>query len=839
MKVSLNWIRSINEKYGCAADPASGGIDSLIANIGAQLGAVEEVINVGEKYKDIVIAKIVKCQKHPNADKLSICLINDGKKIEGVKRNKQGLVQVVHGAKNVRTGQLVAWIPPGVIVPSTFDKDPFILETKNLRGEISNGMIASAQELALSDDHENILIINEPARPGQALAEVYDLNDHIIDIENKMFTHRPDCFGMLGVAREIAGIQHHRFKSPSWYREDAAVPTSRARDDHRLTVKNEVPRLARRFCAIVIKDVKVGPSPLWLQVRLSSTGVRPINNIVDLTNFFMLETAQPLHAYDYDKVKTGTLGIRLSRKGEKLRLLGGKSIKLEAGAVVITDGSKPIGLGGVMGGADTEVDGNTKNIILECANFDMSITRKTAMEYGLFTDAATRFTKNQSPRQTQTVIAKAANDILGLAGGRVSGKLIDDKHFVAKDTTVIVTRDFINSRLGLSLPANEMRKLLQNTEFKVSLSGEKLTVIAPFWRTDIKIPEDIVEEVGRLYGYEHLPLQLPPRDLTPAKLDPLLAFKSQLRHILSSAGANEVLTYSFVNNTLLANANQEAEDAYHIRNALSPDLQYYRLSLTPSLLEKVHSNVKARFDRFALFEIGAAHVRGVEDSEKLPAELLRLGIAIVSTSKPKEGKAAFYKAKYYVDNLLNKLSISDVEYWPLEEAKNQTKDWQAASKAFELKRSAALYGGKNFLGVVGEPSAKLRAALKLPLDSAAAELNINAMQQLSAAGVDYRPLNRFPSLDQDLCLRSSIEITYAGLTEFLKNHLGRATKEHGYGFAVEPLDIFQRPKDKSHKQTTWRISFWHPQRTLTTTEVNRLFDKIAVAAKKELAAERI
>ncbi|MBI2007637.1 hypothetical protein HYS85_00150 [Candidatus Saccharibacteria bacterium] len=300
-----------------------------------------------------------------------------------------------------------------------------------------------------------------------------------------------------------------------------------------------------------------------------------------------------------------------------------------------------------------------------------------------------------------------------------------------------------------------------------------------------------------------------------------------------------MLTYSFVNNTLLANANQEAEDAYHIRNALSPDLQYYRLSLTPSLLEKVHSNVKARFDRFALFEIGAAHVRGVEDSEKLPAELLRLGIAIVSTSKPKEGKAAFYKAKYYVDNLLNKLSISDVEYWPLEEAKNQTKDWQAASKAFELKRSAALYGGKNFLGVVGEPSAKLRAALKLPLDSAAAELNINAMQQLSAAGVDYRPLNRFPSLDQDLCLRSSIEITYAGLTEFLKNHLGRATKEHGYGFAVEPLDIFQRPKDKSHKQTTWRISFWHPQRTLTTTEVNRLFDKIAVAAKKELAAERI
>ncbi|MEX1058962.1 MAG: phenylalanine--tRNA ligase subunit beta, partial [Candidatus Saccharimonadales bacterium] len=600
-----------------------------------------------------------------------------------------------------------------------------------------------------------------------------------------------------------------------------------------------------RFMMQVVKNVKVNDASLDIRSYLARVGMRPINNIVDTTNYLMYETAQPIHAYDYDKVKSlsgqggAKIIVREAKKGEKLALLAGKTVTLAGGELVIATDKQPIGLAGVMGGADTEVDEKTKSIILEVGNFDMRITRRTAMNYGLFTDAATRFTKNQSPWQTDRVLARAVDFILHQSGGLPARSIYDLKGTLNTPSPVKTTAGFVNKRLGLSLSSKAMSKLLENVEFKVQASGENLIIGVPFWRTDIKIAEDIVEEVGRLYGYQHLPIELPSRDLSPAKPDPMLSFKSQLRNIMSSAGANEVLTYSFVDEPLLRAVGQDPKDAYHIRNALSPDLQYYRLSLTPSLLEKAHPNVKARFDRFALFEIGAAHVRGVEDSEKLPAELLRLGIAIVSTSKPKEAKAPFYKAKYYVDKLLNKLSISDVEYWPLEQAKNQTKDWRVASKAFEPKRSAALYAGKDFLGVVGEPSAKLRATLKLPLDSAAAELSISAMQLLSAARVDYRPLNRFPSLDQDLCLSSSIEITYADLSEFLKNHLDKAAKEHGYSFAIEPLDIFQRPKDKSHKQTTWRISLWHPQRTLTTTEVNQLFNKIAVAARKELAAERI
>jgi phenylalanyl-tRNA synthetase beta chain len=831
MKVSLNWVRFINEKYGSAADPAPDGVDALVEKIGAQLGAVEEVVNLGQKYQGIIVVKVVSQQKHPNADKLSVCLVDDGKMVNKVKRNKDSYIQIVHGAPNVKVGMLAAWIPLGVVVPSTFDKEPLVLDAREIRGVVSHGMLASAKELALGDEHEGILEIGAGVKPGASFAEAVGLNDFIIDIENKMFTHRPDCFGMLGVAREIAGIQNHKFKSPIWYKEDAAVPTSNARDDHKLTLKNAVPRLVPRFCALVIKDVKIEPSPTWLQVRLSSAGIRPINNIVDTTNFFMLETAQPLHAYDYDKVKTGVLGVRLSKKGENLKLLGGKEIKLSEGAVVITDGSKPIGLGGVMGGADTEVDKDTKHIILECANFNLNVTRKTAMDYGLFTDAATRFTKNQSPRQNQAVIAKAADDILRIAGGRVNGKLIDDKNYSGKDMVVATTRNFINSRLGLNLLTSEMARLLENVEFKVHASSEKLTVTAPFWRTDIEIPEDIVEEVGRLYGYGHLPLELPPRDLAPANLDPLLSFKSRLRHMLSSAGATEVLTYSFVDESLLRAVGQDPKDAYHIRNALSPNLQYYRLSLTPSLLAKVHPNIKAGYGEFILFEIGKSHMKSVLDEEKLPKELERLSVVIAS-KKPMVG-ASYYAAKKICDYLFAELRIKNVEYEPLDPAaERKTDPYYDPSRAANIKLS------QRVIGRIGEFKPSVSQSLKLPKFCAGFELHVDEIMTV-ASSIKYQPLNRFPSLDQDLCLRSSTELTYATLTEFLQGQLDKAAKENGYGFGIEPLDIFQRPNDKSHKQTTWRIRLWHQQRTLTTGEVNQLLDKIANNAGKELKAERV
>ncbi|MBX4190745.1 phenylalanine--tRNA ligase subunit beta [Candidatus Saccharibacteria bacterium] len=829
MKVSLNWIRFLNQKYHCAADPAPDGLDKLAEKIGAQLGAVEEVIDLGKKYEGVTVVKVVSCQKHPNADKLSVCMIDVG---------EAKSVQVVCGAPNVKAGMLVAWIPPGKIVPSIYDKDPFAIEAREIRDVVSNGMLASAKELALGDNHEGILEIDQPVQIGTPFAEAVGLNDYVIDIENKMFTHRPDLFGQLGIAREIAGIQHQVFKSPDWYQENASIKADGRSNGLKIEVKNEVPKLVPRFCAIVIKDVKVGPSPVWLQVRLSSVGIRPINNIVDITNLYMMETAQPLHAYDYDKVKTGVLGVRLSKKGEQLKLLGGKEIKLDEGAVVITDGHRPVGLGGIMGGADTEVDNNTKNIIVECANFEMNQIRKTAMHYGLFTDAATRFTKNQNPRQNKAVIAKAIEDIQRVAGGRIASKLVDVKNHENRGMSVKTDIKFINSRLGLGISAADIKKLLENVEFKIEVSGEKISVTAPFWRTDIHIPEDIVEEVGRLYGYDKLPVVLPKRDITPAPKDKLLAFKSRIREILKQAGANEVLTYSFVHESLLKKAGQDPKDAFHIRNAISPDLQYYRLSVTPSLLEKIHSNIRAGFDEFALFEIGKGHNKKMKDPNEpdIPMEFEMLSLVAASKDKSlKNNGSPLYQARVVLNYLAAELGI-ELEYRSIKQ-----EEPYPVTKPFEHNRSAQVWEPKSKmpLGMVGEYKQSVMHNFKLPAYCAGFEIGIEQLLQVVPPHSPYHPLNRFPELEQDFCLRSSAQFSYQELTNFMMKNLELLSKDQGYSFWVKPLDIFQKENDPKHKQTTWRIILWHPERTLTTKESNKLLDELANKAKEELNAERI
>lgn len=823
MKTSLEWMQ-----YYSNVPLLSGSVDNLIDKIGAQLGAVDSVESLAEKYKGAVIAKVVSCQKHPNADKLSVCRINDGGTVKKAKRDSQGRVQVVCGAPNVAAGQTVVWLPPGATVPSTFDNEPFVLEAKELRGVISNGMIASAKELAFGEDHNGILVIDEKIRHGTSLIKAFGLDDYIIEIENKMFTHRPDCFGMLGIAREIAGISGKPFKSPAWYKEEQKLP---AGNGQAVRLKNELPHLVPRFCALAVSGVKVGPSPAWMQTYLARVGVRPINNIVDITNYYMLLTAQPLHVYDADKLATNTLGVRLSKTGEKLKLIGGKEINLQSGAIVITDGLKPIGLGGVMGGADTEVSEDTKNIVLECATFDMNITRKTAMAYGLFTDAATRFTKNQSPRQNLAVIAKAADEVRRIAGGHI-GRLSDDRHQPKSSGPIHVPASFINERLGLALGPIEMKRLLDNVEFKVRRDAGKLAVTPPFWRTDIEIPEDIVEEIGRLYGYDHLNPELPRRDIKPTMVNAELFFKSRLRDILVRAGANELVSYSFMHGSLLERAGQNPEEsAYHLRNALSPDLQYYRTSLALSLLEKVHPNAKAGYSNLALFELGKIHVKGSLDDEGLPKQHDWLGLVV---NRPQAPGAAYYQAQHFADYVLRELNLPGWSFEPFDASVAK----QPASKAYEENRTAKVMSGKQMLGLVGEPSQSVRHALKLPSSTSILELDIKKLHSLSRPP-SYTPLNRYPSTTQDITLRMPASTAFSQADAFIWAFMDRSAKTSGYNYQIQSIDIFQKSEDKARKQITWRIALSHPERTLTTAESNEMLDGLAAAAKNIIKAERV
>jgi phenylalanyl-tRNA synthetase beta chain len=433
---------------------------------------------------------------------------------------------------------------------------------------------------------------------------------------------------------------------------------------------------------------------------------------------------------------------------------------------------------------------------------------------------------------------------LQLAGGRVCGDLSDDNHVSLEVmqrgslySPVETTLGFINGRLGLSLNSDEVRKILTNVEFKVEATGEKLKVTAPFWRTDIEIPEDIVEEVGRLYGYDKLPLELPRRDLTPAKINETLAFKSRLREILAKAGANEVLNYSFVHGNLLEKVGQDKNLAFKINNAISPDLQYYRLSLTPSLLEKVHPNIKAGFKDFAIYEINKTHNKEDKDSEEpnIPREYNKL--ALVFASSGKANAAAFYHARKILDYVGGQLGLK-FDYAAVEQ--EASSDY-FVTQPFERPRTAIVIdqATSKQLGYLGEYKPTVMQSLKLPKLAAGFEIDLDILHSVSKSTKPYKMLSKFPNLEQDITLRSPAEMPYARLVDFMEGQLEGVFKLHGYTYELLPLDIFQKDEDKDHKQTTWRIILAHPERTLTTIETNELLGKIAAEAKDQLNAERI
>lgn len=833
MKVSLNTVK----KY---IDFDLPPVDELKKRINEQLGGIEDIIDLGAKYKGIVIAKVVHAEKHPNADKLTVCKVDDGGVVTDVPRDENGYVQVVCGAPNAREGIFAVWLPSAVTVPASFDDtEPFVLSARELRGVVSQGMLAAADELALGGDHNGIIELTAndlpgiELKPGLDFANTFGLNDTIIDIENKMFTHRPDCFGQLGVAREIAGILGHKFTSPDWYLHEPEFAQASGLE---LVVTNDATEKVPRFMAVAIKGVTIKPSPFWLQCELVRLGGKPINNIVDITNHAMLITGQPLHAYDYDKLTGHTLGVRMGKQGETLPLLNGKTYEVTPDDIVIVDGKKPIGMGGVMGGGNSEVSADTQNIVLECATFDMYAIRKTSMRHGLFTDAVTRFNKGQSPLQNAAVTARAIEYLEQLSGGTQASRVYDERTELSDKNDLRVAVEFINVRLGSQLPEANVIKLLQNVEVAVYNAEEHdapLEVLPPFWRTDLELPEDIVEEVGRLYGFGKLSRELPARSIKPAPKNQKRELAMLIRESLSRAGANETLTYSFVHKNVMERAGQDASQAFQLGNALSPDLQYYRLSVLPSLLDKVHSNVKAGYDEFVLFECGKGHNKKdrATDDDGLPSEMEFVD-AVFASSKPKSG-APYYYMRRLITQLAHDLGFT-LKFVPADVNMNNP-----VAAPFDLARSAMVTSRKGeFIGLVGELKQDVLKNFKLPECTAAMSLDLSGLMNAHAAArVNYMPLSRFPSVSQDISLKVAAEVSYEDVFWTAYNAI-TAVAGGAYDIEFSPLSIYQGD-DKASKTVTLRVKITNYDKTLTDDSVKPLMDAAARAANERLAAERI
>ena len=843
MKVSLKTVRQFTD--------INMPVDELVTKINQQLGSVDETHNIGAQYKDALIVKVVSCAKHENADKLNVCKIDDGGVREDVERDTDGLIQVVCGAPNVHADMFAVWLPPQSIVPSTFgDSAPFTLGARELRGVMSQGMLAAGDELAINSDHNGIVELTEndlkdsTARltPGMSFAQTFGLDDYVIDVENKMFTHRPDLFGQLGVAREIAGIQGEQFKIPDWYDTGSVSAPQVAGETLALEVFNDAETNVPRFMTITMSNVTIAPSPLWLQCELVALGGKPINNVVDLTNYVMLLTAQPTHAYDYDKIRGHKIGARMATKGETIRLLNDKTYELNNSDIVIADGDGPIGLAGIMGGGDSEVTNETKNLVVEVANFDMYTLRRSSMHHGVFTDALTRFNKGQSPYQNDVVLAQLVKMLSDITGGMVAGEISDlwnitssiDSDGIHMVNPVSVTSEFINARLGTTLSNEEITQILKNVGMKTELSDSGIEVYAPFWRTDLELPEDIVEEVGRLYGFDRLPRELPRRNIVPAGLSKQLEIERGIRQKLAANGLNEVLTYSFVHDRTLRRAEQNPEHAFKLSNALSPDLQYYRLSLTPSLLDKMHMNHKAGYEQFGLFEIGRSHFLGEMDKAEpsVPNEDSHIAMVVSHSGKSAAQSAAFYTAKRYAEQIA---SFNGYKLVPLTAFDLESDEWGTQlCGPYEPSRSLVAVKDEQIWGVIGEFKSSVVRNFKLPRFSAGFELHTDAVDMNPTS---YKPLSRYPETNQDITLRIAADKTYAEISSIVHAVLN-SVQNDSFDVSCTPIAIY-KAADANETSYTFRIRMVSHKQTLSDAEAGTVLNRIAEHAKSELNAIRV
>ena len=788
MKISLNWLK----KY-VDINVDNAALEKLIDS---RLVEIEEIIDESKKYDNIFVIKVVECEAIPDTH-LHLCQIDAG---------TNELIQVVCGAPNVHAGMLAAWIAPGAIVPQSVHEDaPFVIGKRKMLGKYDScGMLAGADELDFTADHSTIVEIDpEIAKPGDKLADIFELDDVVLDIENKSLTHRPDCFGVIGFAREVAGVLGQKFVS------EPAVETA---DYKKITAEIADKTICPRYSAVVLKKHgEIKKKYLGYQdTLLAKAGMRPVDPVVDATNYLMLLTGQPLHAFDYDKFLAvgGTtepkVGVRLAKKGEKLVLLDDTEIELIDTDIVITSNDVPVALAGAMGGKSTMIDENTKNVIIESATFSLYNLRKTQMAHGIFSEAITRFTKGQPAYQTLSVALQCAD---ALKQGFEISEIIDSG-YAAENNVVKITTEEINGLLGTDYSLEQIVTTLENVEFKVEVSGNTLTVTAPAWRTDIHIKEDITEEVGRLNGYDNITPILPAH--ATAETNKMVATKSQIRNILSFTGANEVLTYTFVHGDLLEKVGQDVKNSYRLVNSISPDLQYLRQQIVPSLLVKAYDNLKAKHQSFALYEMNQSFSRSTGvDEDNVPIANNNLAMVVVDNTE----ETKYYLAKKYVEELGKKLGI-----------KFSFKKFVPVPKEafYEPKRSASIYIGDKIVGCIGEMKYGVLNKFKLPRGVAAFEISLEALTEFATLKKSAPEISEYPTVSRDITITT--DKPYEEIFEKLQAKLA----DRDLVFKIVPTSIYQA--DGKAPSLSFHLDFADKNKTLESAEILDIMSELEKVA---------
>ncbi|HEU0021819.1 MAG TPA: phenylalanine--tRNA ligase subunit beta [Dehalococcoidia bacterium] len=796
MRVPLSWLKEYVDVAVSAQE-----LGHRLTMAGVEAG---DIIELGG-WTGCYVGQVLEVEQHPNADRLSLCQVDIGPE----------QMQVVCGAPNVAAGQKVCFARVGAYLYNPHSKRRENLKSARIRGVVSEGMICSELELGLGDGHEGIVVLPEDAPVGTPLDSY--LGDTVIDLE--VTANRLDCYSILGVAHEVAAITGQTVREP-----DISYPEGPTPITELATVSVADPDLCPRYTASVVGGITIGDSPRWLQDRLTRAGLRPINNVVDVTNYVMLEFNQPLHAFDLDKLRDQTIIVRRARPGETLATLDGIERKLNSDVLVIADSHEPVGIGGIIGGGNSEIGPDTRRVLLESATFDPYNNRKTAETFRLRTDATQRFEKGLRPELAPIALRRATQLIQQVSGGEIARGIIDI--YPGRDTPhppVPLTLQRLKQVLGMGLDIGTAARVLQSLGIKTEPTGtDRLEATVPYWRNDINIEEDLIEEVVRIIGYDAVPTTMLSTPIPNHRQAPMTELKRRIREAAAAAGLQETISYPLVSLESLAKVNQLDQDNLPLRvtNPMSVGQEYLRPTLRVSLLQTLLYNQEHLDAPFRLFEVGRAFL---PRKDALPEEQeVAAGVVSGPRSEPswleQDGHLDFFDAKGMVSSALQRLGIT-ATYQPTDDPTCQP------------GRCARISAGNTELGIIGEVHPEVRA--RLGLKSLPVVLFELQLEQILKAGQHtregFRPLSRFPAATRDLALIVAADVPAGNVQDIIRRH--RLVER------VELFDVYTGDNiPAATKSLAWHVFFQSHERTLTNEEVNRTLEGLLRTLEREVGA---
>ena len=728
---------------------------------------------------------------------------------------------VVCGAPNAAVGVRAAFAPPGARLPGLGE-----VKAAKIRGVVSEGILCSEREVGVSEDHSGLLLLPAEAPLGADLSTYLGLDDWILDIE--ITPNRPDALSVVGVAREVAALTAAPFRFPK-----VAVAEGETEAAALAALDIQATDLCPRFCARVITGLTVKPSPPWLAQRLRAVGLRPINNLVDVTNYIMWELGQPLHAFDLDTLAQHTVVVRRARPGERMKTLDGQERALGPDMALVCDPEHAVGIGGVMGGADSEVTASTTRVLLEAAYWDPGSIRRTSRALGLSTDAAYRFERGGDIEAPPDVLARAAQLMADLGGGGVARGVLDAYPTPRPHRRLGLRLGRVQRVIGASPSRGESVRILQTLGFAVDDSGEDLQVVVPSFRRDIHQEDDLVEEIARIWGYDKIPLTLAGGgQIIPVKRPPGLRVARAMSRALNAAGLYECVSWSFVDPERLARLGwRDAAALIALQNPLSVERSVLRPSLVPGLLEVIAINANRQTPDVRVFEVGNVFApHRDEDGDRPAHEDLRLGLALTGLRAPRtwfnpaRERVDVHDAKGMAQTALAAAGVSDTDTVPFADDR--------VPAFLEAGRAARLVRGGVELGYFGELARPAREAFDLPGAVFVADLSVTTLAALPPAMTRYEPLPRFPAVQRDLAIVVAGDVTAGAVEEAIRGmDLPLLTR-------ISLFDVYTGGQVGAGKRSlAWSLTFQAPDRTLTDAEVNRLHERIVTEIARRFQAE--